>query len=274
MTPLMTGAAGCGGGTEVMSFDGVIPEPYSVSLRPAEGKLPTSDSGFTAIAPAMPPTWLIRAGFAVQLLAVAVGCALAAVLPADWIYRIPGVVIPLIFVVIAHPNIQSRLYQGVQHIAVRTGGRGSRQPDVVANRGPVGVITERPIWAGNAPNNAAFLRSFNQLEEILQEALVLQVGEIATEFALRDMVEHLEQTGFLTLADRDRWADCLSVRRSLLMTGPGRPMPSAEEVESSLAKMLQLQVQLIDRRRKLFYEEQEIRERENAALQVAAGKMN
>jgi hypothetical protein len=131
-----------------------------------------------------------------------------------------------------------------------------------------------PTRAAYLPSKGAFLRSFDRLEAILQEALIIEIGEIATQFTLRDMVIYLEQSGFLTTADCRAWAECLSVRRSLLTAGGDRRTPSDAAVEGALATMLQLQVTLIDRRRTLFDEEQEIRDQENADLVTFAGKLH
>jgi hypothetical protein len=121
---------------------------------------------------------------------------------------------------------------------------------------------------------AAFLRSFDRMEEILQQALALQVGGLAKDFDLRDTVMHLQKTGFLTSRDRTSWSDCLRVRKWLLLADHDRPPPARVDVERAYVDMTQLQVALIDRKRELFTEEQKLREQEDLAMREYLARTN
>lgn len=126
----------------------------------------------------------------------------------------------------------------------------------------------------NGPAEALFLRSFDRLEEILHEAVTLQIGQLASEFTLGNKVNRLQATGFLTRDDRREWASCLIVRRSLLCGSAEMSPPSMRDVEAALVRMLRLQVVLTDRRRLLFDTEMLIRHQEDAALREVASRMD
>jgi hypothetical protein len=136
----------------------------------------------------------------------------------------------------------------------------------------VGSTSAKPRRIDSSLSDAVFLRSFDRVEEILEEALMLELGKIAEAFVLRERVRHLQRTGFLTAMDLGDWADCLAIRRSFLLASTGQPAPSSQAVEGGLARMLQLQVTLTDRRRALFNREQAIGQQEDAALRRAAAE--
>ena len=116
------------------------------------------------------------------------------------------------------------------------------------------------------------LRRNDRFEQILREALILEISQTATEFAFDEEADRLGESGFLTEADRMEWADCLAVQNSLSPVDASRA-PSILEVEATLARMLRLQVLLADRRRQLFARQMRIREAENAALRAAVGRI-
>jgi hypothetical protein len=206
---------------------------------------------------------------------VGIGCGLGTAWPAGRQHRVLSILVPLIFVVLARPETQQAVLACGRRLLSRKDRRMPRQNEQLRWRPTFGgSLQERPYRTNTSSSAGSFLRSFDRLEEILQEALMLEIGEIAREFALRETVQHLEKTGFLTSIDRNVWADCLAVRRSLLMTGNGLPMLSRQTVESALAMMLQLQVTLIDRRRALFDAEQMIRQQEDTALRHASAKID
>jgi hypothetical protein len=119
-------------------------------------------------------------------------------------------------------------------------------------------------------SEAGFFRSFDRLEEILQGALVLQVGSIGHRFDLRETVLHLESTGFLSPADRSEWAACLAVRHRMLLADAGGPPVAGQVLEEALARMMRLEVAMIDRRLRLFTEEQSLRREEESLLRRMA----
>jgi hypothetical protein len=215
-----------------------------------------------------PRAWLTSGALSIQLVAVGVGCALAAGLPSGQRYQILAFAIPMIFIATVHADVQQAL---LKFCRFQFGSRSiTTSPRPLA----VGSYSGMPQRLDNGPGEALFLRSFDRFEEILHEALTLQVGEIATQYSLPDEVRRLEETGFLTAVDRADWADCLSIRRSLLLADADRHGPSQGAVRAAMATMLRLQVRLTDRLRKLFQEEQSIRQQEDTALHQVAEKID
>lgn len=223
-----------------------------------------------------PVAWLKSGALSVQLLAVGTGCTFATMLPRGLLYRVLAIVIPLIFVMAARPEIQQavRVRCGRRARSWRKGQPAARSAISRPHPSAGGTTSTKPVRTDNSSSEALFLRSFDRLEEILQEALTLEIGEIAKEFTLQEKVGHLEETGFLTAANRADWADCLAVRRSLLLAVPDVSGPASDAVEGALAKMLQLQITFTDRRRVLFDKEQLIGRQEDGELRRVAARIN
>lgn len=227
-----------------------------------------------------PLAWVTSGALSFQVVAVGVGCALATLLPTGPEDRIWAILIPLAFLVVARPEARQRVLGWRARPAPRTRDRSVQPPErraitaevTVSPALPAASLAAEPQWIDTSSRETIFLRSFDRLEEILTAALVLQLGEIASAFSLQDTVNHLEETGFLTAIDLADWADCLAVRRSLLLTGVGRPAPSRQAVAAGLARMLHLQVTLTDRRRTLSDQEQAIGQQEEASLRRATGQ--
>lgn len=214
-------------------------------------------------------TWLTSGALFVQTTTAGIGGALAILLPLDPKYRLSAIVIPAILIMLLHPGLKQLVRPRAASRGESRARFGGPEADEVELASPPfsgNAHAGKMFRTDNAPGEASFLRSFDRLEEILQEALALEIGRIAEEFGLREKVRHLEETGFLTAEDRNDWADALAVRRSMLLAGAGLPAPSRQAVESALAQMLRLQVRLTDRRRILFDSDLMIREQENAAL--------
>ena len=205
--------------------------------------------------------WLTGGSLSLQVVAVAAGSALALVHPPGphWVFI---AVIPVTAILVVHPSVQTTIRR-----FVRSSRHSPSPQDAEPAPRPEGFrAPAAKLHRDHAPSENTFLRSFDRLEEIFQEALLLEIGPIAEEFALREKVSHLEATGFLTAADRLDWAESLAVRRALLLSATGLEAPPSEAVERALARMFQLQVRLTDRRRILFDAERRAREREDAAL--------
>jgi hypothetical protein len=217
--------------------------------------------------------WLTGGSLSAQSVVVGSGCALATMLPLGLPYRIAVVVIPLLFIGVAHPTLQQALLALGRAVTPRRSRPGEPAPMPVAPARSSAAA--KLYWSDNSPGESVFLRSFDRFEEILQEALVLELGQIAAEFSLSETIDHLTGIGFLTPADCNEWADCLAVRCSLLLTeDDGRRQPRAGKVDDALGRMLRLQVVLTDRRRLLFDQEREVGQQEDAVLREIAGAID
>jgi hypothetical protein len=213
--------------------------------------------------------WLTSGSLSIQLMAVVVGSGLALTNPLGPHRWISAVVIPAMSILAVHPGIQ-------QLVGRRLARPGRSRPpqqdsssvdaDPVVRPGGIRAPAAKIYRQGIAPSETTFLRSFDRVEEIFQEALLLEIGPLAKEFSLREQISHLEATGFLTAEDRRAWAESLAVRRALLLAATGLEAPASDVVEEALARMFLLQVRLTDRRRSLFDTERRAREREDAAL--------
>jgi hypothetical protein len=93
-------------------------------------------------------------------------------------------------------------------------------------------------------NGATFLQSFDQLEDILHDALTLHIGPGADACSLREKILLLEHSGFLTPEDRNDWSRCLTARNRILFSGTDFPPPPNE---ATRARMGHLQARLLRR---------------------------
>lgn len=253
-----------------MPGDGTILTPSRVSRGSIERSVGSTSSRSRRPDAGGLFTWLASGGPSLQLAAVATGGVLAAVVPAGPLQRICTILLPSLFVLAARPEVRRALLGRSRRLLLRSRYRQSTKKSAGGGRRPEQSLSSRRLEGFSAAGSeAAFLRTFDRLEEIMQEALTLEVGAISEEFNLRDKVTHLEATGFLTPADLKEWSAALLVRHELLLAGEGPPGPSSQIVLGALSVMWKLQTRLIDRRRDLFEAEQILRQREDAVLRHA-----
>jgi hypothetical protein len=217
--------------------------------------------------------WLADLPLPSQLVVVGAGCVSAAILPLGPPYRIVVVMIPLIFIAAVHPTLQQVVVAFRRQLTFQR-FRNSSVPEPALSPPAQSSAAAKLYWSDNSPSESVFLRSFDRFEEILQEALELEIGQLAAEFPLRDTIGHLTRIGFLTVENCNEWADCLAVRTSLLLADEDHRQPLAGKVEDALGRMLRLQVELTDRRRLLFAQESQLRQQEEATLREIAGAVD
>ena len=222
-----------------------------------------------------PVAWLTSGALSIQMTAVAIGCALSTWQTTGLRYRFVAIAIPLLFVAAAHPAIQRIVISSLRGISDDRERWPLRKPRPFGSASmPRSRQAKRPDHMAAVAREGLLLRTFDRFEEILQEALTLEVGRLAANFQLGNTVERLLDTGFLTPQDFREWTSCLAVRRGLLLAGSGLPMPGSAEIENALATMLKLQVNLADRRRCLVERERRIGQQEEQVVATATKSLD